>query len=110
MHKFGRLIEISVLTLLRNGDKHGYKLLNDMISNKLIEDNINIGIVYRSLRGLEKKGFISSYWEESSHGPKKRIYKIEDEGIKEIKEMIKLLKDRRNKIDTVIKLNSDLEE
>lgn len=109
MHKFGRLIELSLLTILRKGDGYGYKLAEDMVTYNLIDEDVNIGVIYRALRNLENDGFISSYWADSDNGPNKRIYSITDQGVKEMKKMIVLIKERRNRIDKLINLNSDLE-
>ena len=109
MHKFGRLIELSLLTILKKGDGYGYKLAEDMLSHDLIDKDVNIGVIYRALRKLEKDGFITSYWADSDNGPNKRIYGISKEGVKELEKMIVLIKERRKRIDKLIKLNSDLE-
>ncbi|MGD9375970.1 MAG: helix-turn-helix transcriptional regulator, partial [Anaerolineae bacterium] len=36
--------------------------------------------VYRKLRGLEKRGFVTSHWDTGSAGPARRLYQITDEG------------------------------
>lgn len=110
MHRFGRIIELSLLTLLRKDDSYGYKLANDLIMYKLIDKSVNIGLIYRALRSLEDKGFIDSDWEDSDDGPKKRIYSINEKGVTEINHMLELLKERRKHIDTIINLNSSLED
>lgn len=110
MHRFGRIIELSLLTLLKKGDGYGYKLADDMIMYNLIDKSVNIGVIYRALRNLENDGFIDSYWEDSNDGPNKRIYHINDNGITEINRMLDLLKERRKHIDTIINLNSNMED
>ncbi len=110
MHRFGRIIELSLLTLLKKGDGYGYKLADDMIMYNLIDKSVNISVIYRALRNLENDGFIDSYWEDSDDGPNKRIYHINENGIKEINHMLELLKERRKHIDTIINLNSNLED
>lgn len=109
MHKFGRLIELSLLTILRKGDGYGYKLAEDMVTYNLIDEDVNIGVIYRALRKLENDGFISSTWESGDNGPNKRIYCITEQGLTEMQKMIILIKERRNRIDKLINLNSDLE-
>ena len=110
MHRSGRIIELSLLTLLRKDDGYGYKLANDLIMYNLIDKSVNIGVIYRALRNLESKGLIDSYWEDSDDGPNKRIYRINEKGVIEINHMLELLKERRKHIDTIINLNSNLED
>lgn len=109
MYRLGRLIEVSLLALLKEEDAYGYKLMDKLIYYNLIEEDTNIGIIYRALRNLEKKELVKSYWEESNQGPKKRIYSITTKGLEVLKERLDLLKYRRSRIDTIIDLCSDLD-
>lgn len=110
MHRSGRLIEVSLLTLLKEEEVHGYKLMEKLINYGLVEESINIGIIYRGLRSLEKDELVKSSWEESDQGPKKRIYTITSRGEEVLKKWIELLKHRRLRIDTMIDLYDNLDD
>ena len=66
------------------------------------EDSINISIIYRRLRSMEDEGLVISSWRESDQGPKKRMYEITEEGIIELDNWILLLKDRKQRITSII--------
>lgn len=108
MHRFGRLIEVSLLAFLKAEEGHGYMLREKLIEHKLIEEDINIGSIYRALRNLEKSELVKSHWEESEQGPKRRIYGITDEGLEVLKERLDLLKFRKKRIDIILDLCQDL--
>lgn len=43
-------------------------------------------MIYRSLKGLEEEGFVSSYWETETSGPARKRYKINDKGQQQLVE------------------------
>ena len=59
-----------VLSILEKEDMYGYKMIRKMAdeSNNIFE--LQEGTLYPILHGLEEKGFITSYWDET--GSKKR--------------------------------------
>ena len=76
VERFG---EPAVLMLLAEGPTHGYELL-DRLPALLAEDRIDVGNVYRALRGLEEEGLVESEWQADLPGPAKRTYTLTDEG------------------------------
>ncbi len=98
----GRFLESCLLCLLKEGDSYGYILLENLSEFGFLEDEVNISIIYRRLRGMEKEGFVSSSWGDSELGPKKRIYKITDLGIKQLDHWILFLGDRKKRISSII--------
>jgi len=75
-----RFIEPVVLLLLAEGPTHGYNLaaaLGDLIPEGEVVD---LGNLYRLLRGLEAEGLVNSAWSEEVPGPTKRIYELTDAG------------------------------
>jgi PadR family transcriptional regulator, regulatory protein PadR len=74
-----RFAEPALLLLLRERPTHGYDLL-ERLPELAGEARIEMGNLYRLLRGLEDEGLVSSEWDASSPGPAKRRYAITPAG------------------------------
>jgi PadR family transcriptional regulator, regulatory protein PadR len=74
-----RFVEPSLLLLLRERPLHGYELL-DRVPELGVEGRVDIGNLYRLLRGLEAEGLVRSEWSAELPGPAKRTYELTDEG------------------------------
>lgn len=74
-----RFAEPALLLLLREHPAHGYDLL-ERLPELTGEARIEMGNLYRLLRGLEEEGLVSSEWDASSPGPAKRRYAITPAG------------------------------
>jgi PadR family transcriptional regulator, regulatory protein PadR len=74
-----RFAEPSLLLLLSHGPTHGYELL-ERLPDLLGEDRVDVGNVYRALRGLEEEGLVESEWQADLPGPAKRTYTLTDDG------------------------------
>jgi PadR family transcriptional regulator, regulatory protein PadR len=74
-----RFAEPALLLLLRERPAHGYDLL-ERLPELTGEARIEMGNLYRLLRGLEEEGLVSSEWDDSSAGPAKRRYAITEAG------------------------------
>jgi PadR family transcriptional regulator, regulatory protein PadR len=74
-----RFVEPSLLLLLRERRLHGYELL-DRIPELGVEGRVDIGNLYRLLRGLEEEGLVRSEWSADLPGPAKRTYELTAEG------------------------------
>lgn len=75
-----------ILNLLSTGDMYGYQMTKEL---ELRSDNIftlKEGTLYPILHGLESKGMIEAYWEESSSIRKRKYYRITKDGEKLLKE------------------------
>ncbi|MET0461265.1 MAG: PadR family transcriptional regulator [Ilumatobacteraceae bacterium] len=75
-----RLVEAAVLLLLRDGPRHGYDLLEAIPG--LVGDgaDVDLGNLYRLLRGLEAEGVVSSRWHVDGPGPARRMYTLTSSG------------------------------
>jgi len=69
-------IEPGILLLLKESPSHGYGLLDKLATLDIITDQIEGGTVYRTLRGMEKEGFIKSKWVTKESGAAKKVYEI----------------------------------
>ena len=74
-----RFVEPSLLLLLRERPLHGYELL-ERLPELGVEGRVDIGNLYRLLRGLEQEGLVASEWSDELPGPAKRTYELTAEG------------------------------
>src|SRR2546430_14195610 len=74
-----RFAEPALLLLLRERPAHGYDLL-ERLPELTGEARIEMGNLYRLLRGLEEGELVSSEWDASSPGPAKRRHAITPAG------------------------------
>lgn len=75
-----RFVEPCVLLLLCNGPAHGYDLRQGLLEHGLVEDALDMGNLYRTLRRMEEDGWLHSAWVTDSPGPHKRVYEINNTG------------------------------
>lgn len=109
-NKAGRFVEACLLNLLKEEKSYGYSLMERLAEFGLDEDSINISIVYRRLRNMEKDNLVVSSWSDSDQGPKKRMYQITDQGLLELDNWILLLKDRKKRITSIIEKYDSLND
>ena len=76
VERFG---EPALLFLLADGSAHGYELL-DRLPALTGEERVDVGNVYRALRGLEEEGLVVSEWRADLPGPAKRTYTLTGQG------------------------------
>jgi len=70
----GEMLSTSLLAFLKNWNAYGYQLTQQLTQAGLPE--FDSGTVYRTLRQLEKSGFVSSAWDTSESGPARRMYSL----------------------------------
>ena len=70
------VLELCVLVLLKNKDRYGYELVQN-ISDKF---EISEGSVYPLLRRLTKEEYFTTYLKESTEGPSRKYYRLTDKG------------------------------
>lgn len=72
--------ETIIMAQLFAGDSYGYKI------NKTIQEasdgkyELKEATLYGAFRRLEENGYISSYWGDETTGPRRRYYKITQQG------------------------------
>jgi PadR family transcriptional regulator, regulatory protein PadR len=59
---------------------HGYELIERLPEVAGEEARVDVGNLYRLLRGLEDEGVVTSEWSAELPGPAKRTYELTDEG------------------------------
>jgi PadR family transcriptional regulator PadR len=97
-----RFTEPALLLLLAEREAHGYELLDRL--PELVGEGVRIdmGNLYRVLRGLEEEGFVASEWDASAPGPAKRRYRLTDEGRSLLRDWIEALRTAQQRIETFI--------
>lgn len=74
-----------ILNLLGKENLYGYQLIKKLSEESENIFNLKEGTLYPILHGLEEKGFISSYWDDTT-GKKRKYYSITKQGKKQLKE------------------------
>ena len=74
-----------ILRLLETKDMYGYEMIKKLKEKSENVFELKEGTLYPILHGLEQKGFIVSYWDEST-AKKRKYYAITDKGKKQLKE------------------------
>jgi len=74
----GDLLASSLLAFLRNWPAYGYQLVRELSNAGL--PAFDSATVYRTLRQLERSGFVSSFWDTSRSGPARRMYSLTKAG------------------------------
>ncbi|MDI7277295.1 MAG: helix-turn-helix transcriptional regulator [Anaerolineae bacterium] len=74
--QIARLVEPCLLTLLQDGNRHGYDLIAALERFGLDPALLDSGLVYRVLREMEGAGWVVSTWEAGPSGPARRVYSL----------------------------------
>lgn len=75
-----RFLEPCILLILHGGESHGYELLESMERFGFAGEPADSSTVYRILRSLEDRAFVTSRWMEGESGPARRMYSLSPEG------------------------------
>lgn len=78
--RIGRFLQPCLLLLLFRRKAHGYELIEELQKLWFEGENLDPGLVYRTLRRLEEDGFVSSEWVTEGPGPARRVYALTEEG------------------------------
>jgi PadR family transcriptional regulator, regulatory protein PadR len=94
------ILRPSLLLMLAEKEAHGYELYEQLSSLGFDPECLDSSILYRDLRDMEEMGLIGSKWDdEESKGPKRRVYRILDEGKVRLGEWIDNLGNIQNQIN-----------
>ncbi len=75
-----RFLEPCLLLTLAGGPAHGYVLKEHCETECLVEESIDTGTLYRTLRRMEANGWLKSSWSDEGPGPRRRVYELTPEG------------------------------
>jgi PadR family transcriptional regulator, regulatory protein PadR len=96
-----RFVEPAVLLLLAEGPRHGYELL-DRLPELVAEERVDVGNLYRVMRGLEDDGVVESEWRGDLPGPAKRTYRLTDAGSALLDQWAEALRAARDEISSFV--------
>ena len=103
LHRVSRFIQPSLLLFLSKGSSYGYELIERLKGLGFHKESIDVGAVYRTLRRLEKEGFVKSLWVKEGLR-KKRVYKITSEGRTLYRDWIKRIRERKRALEKFLDL------
>jgi len=78
--RINRFLEPCLLLLLHGGESHGYQLLENLSRFGFSDTPADSSTIYRILRSLEEKGYVTSRWAEGDSGPARRVYSLSQMG------------------------------
>src|SRR5437870_12025417 len=93
-----RFSEPALLLLLRERPAHGYDLL-ERLPELTGEQRVEMGNLYRLLRGLEEEGLVASEWDDDSPGPAKRRYAITEHGLQLLDRWVEALRSSQQRTE-----------
>ena len=88
------LIPLLILRLAFDGPVHGYQIIERVREMTRGSYAPETGVIYTALRRLEKRGLLTSRWEEGLSSDK-RVYEITEEGVRTLREGLEALVARR---------------
>lgn len=105
--RMGRFLEPALLLLLEQSSAHGYTLLSRMAEFEL--DFLAPTVVYRALRQMENKSWVTSTWdEEETQGPPRRVYAITPVGREILRCCISQLRSSQQIIEYFVAMHNEL--
>lgn len=88
-----RWIEPFVLAMLAR-ETYGYAILGRLEEMHISNSSLDVGLVYRTLRDLERDGLVSSSWAEESAGPRRRAYQLTEAGYAALDDWAVVMRER----------------
>jgi len=73
-----------VLSLLKDGDKYGYQMADELAKRSDDTFELKEGTLYPLLHTLEKNKLVSSYTKESEGGRERKYYRLTEEGRRQL--------------------------
>jgi PadR family transcriptional regulator PadR len=102
-------IQPSLLLLLRQGEGHGYVLMEGLKELGLADDSLNPSMVYRGLREMEQWGWVTSQWDTEGSGPSRRVYRITPQGEEFLKAWVGELQEMKGTLERFLETYADVE-
>ena len=88
-----RWIEPFVLAMLAR-ETYGYAILGRLEEMHISNGPLDVGLVYRTLRDLERGGLVTSSWAEVSAGPRRRAYQLSEAGYAALDDWAVVMRER----------------
>ncbi len=97
-----------VLSLLKDGDKYGYEMVQEL---KRRSDNVfalKEGTLYPLLHALEKAGEVESYYRTAPTGRERRYYRLTRKGEDRLRDKVREWRGFSESVNTVLNAVPDL--
>lgn len=91
-----------LLLLLDDGASYGYDLRRELDTHQL---DIDPSILYRTLRRLERDGWVQSRWMKPQAGPRRRFYRLTARGRRALDDMAVLIVATRDMHDSFLRVH-----
>ncbi len=78
-------IKTAILRMLKNNKLHGYEI-HKILNSKGVK--IDVSRLYKLLNEMQASNIVESQWENSSVGPKKRVYQLSVKGERELHKIL----------------------
>jgi DNA-binding PadR family transcriptional regulator len=88
-----RWIEPFVLAMLAR-ETYGYAIISRLEEMRVSNGALDVGLVYRALRDLERDGLLVSSWAEESDGPRRRSYRLTEAGYSALDDWALVMRER----------------
>ncbi len=92
-------LQSCLLVLLHREPGYGYILMDGLREFGFQTEQMDISILYRTLRDMEAAKLVSGAWGDNSLGPQRRIYTITPQGETSLAEWIEALRQRRREFE-----------
>ena len=101
--RMARFMEPCLLLLLRGQKSPGYELMEKLSYLGFEGTSSDMATLYRTLRQLEDDGMVSSEWEEGSQGPKKRVYRLTEDGLILLENWASVIRENKDRLGRFLK-------
>lgn len=73
-----------VLSLLKDGDKYGYEMIEELARRSDDTFQLKEGTLYPLLHTLEKEKYVTSYIQQTPNGRERKYYRLTDLGLAQL--------------------------
>lgn len=91
-----------VLSLLKDGDKYGYQMVEELAKRSDNTFQLKEGTLYPLLHTLEKQKYVSSYTMTTERGRERKYYRLTDEGLRQLEHKTQEWKLFSEKVNAVL--------
>ena len=103
-----RLLQPAMMALLANEPLHGYRLVQQLSSLKMLRGKRPDPTgVYRVLKWMEQKKYVKSEWDLTEHGPAKRRYILTALGRRCLTQWGKTLQEHKEAVSDLLRMIKD---
>ena len=77
-------VDMLILDVAAKGPTYGYRIAQAVMSRSEGYFDLKEGSLYPALHRMERSGWLSSYWEQTAEGRRRKYYKLTSEGQAEL--------------------------